>query len=457
MAERGKDKINNKVAFWNCNGWGGDSHGGKEKTLGEMAAMEDVEMLCITDTRLDNHMGLRVQGSACNELKKYTGKTWTGHLINRREDGRIGGAIIFYTKRWTGVKIKERVKYGVCTEIKGKWNGVKHTIISIYRPCKSDKEGSLRVSLDYEMKGGLEEAIWSIIGENGNDGLKLIGGDFNMDGEKIDKKLLKIQGGPLRVKMCGNESTFRRMDSVNGILQETTIDHVLTMGDGVSGCKTSDGGMDMNDHAIVIGWVEVKTDKRLVKEMRTPNVPTIRPTDRGAAKKLDKIFVKTTDKELGNMSMDKIIKKTMKQVKIICDNRNNKTNRDGWSPVTRILSMRISVHGTAVKIRGRPDYNRIMKERVEELRRREKKTTLSEEEINWMRDQGIRTEHVDWDEWKIMYRDEEANYEQMCRLKRLNTGRRRKELRMICNDRMYRIIREDRRSDSDHHEQEEGI
>ena len=67
--------------------------------------------------------------------------------------------------------------------------------------------------------------------------------------------------------------------------------------------------------------------------------------------------------------------------------------------------MRISVHGTAVKIRGRPDYNRIMKERVEELRRREKKTTLSEEEINWMRDQGIRTEHVDWDEWKIMYSD----------------------------------------------------
>ncbi len=80
-----------------------------------------------------------------------------------------------------------------------------------------------------------------------------------------------------------------------------------------------------------------------------------------------------------------------------------------------------------------------MKERVEELRRRERKMILSEEEIDWMRDQGIRTEHVDWDEWKIMYKDEDANYEQMCRLKRLNTGRRRKELRLICNERMYRI------------------
>ncbi len=82
--------------------------------------------------------------------------------------------------------------------------------------------------------------------------------------------------------------------------------------------------------------------------------------------------MKTTDKELGDMDMDKIIKKTMKHVKVNYDNRNNRTNRDGWSPVTRIISMRISAHGTAVKVRRRPDYSRIMKERVEELRRREK-------------------------------------------------------------------------------------
>ncbi len=60
--------------------------------------------------------------------------------------------------------------------------------------------------------------------------------------------------------------------------------------------------------------------------------------------------------------------------------------------------MRISVHGTAVKVKGRPDYERIMKERVEKLRRREKQMTLSDEEINWMKDQGIRVEHVEWDE-----------------------------------------------------------
>ena len=97
------------------------------------------------------------------------------------------------------------------------------------------------------------------------------------------------------------------------------------------------------------------------------------------------------------MDNKSIIYETMKKVKIIADNRNNKSNRGGWSPVTRVISMRISVHGTAEKIRGRPDWARVLKGRVEELRRREKKVILSEEEIGWMRDQGIGCEPVDWD------------------------------------------------------------
>ena len=38
-----------------------------------------------------------------------------------------------------------------------------------------------------------------------------------------------------------------------------------------------------------------------------------------------------------------------------------------------------------------------------------------------------------------MYEDPLKNYEQMNRLKKLNSGRRRKELRVLCNNRMYRI------------------
>ena len=110
------------------------------------------------------------------------------------------------------------------------------------------------------MRGGLEETFWNTVGEDGEGELRLIGGDFNMTGERIDKKLAEGKGGAMRIKTSDNEPTFRRMDNVNGVLQETIIDHVLSMGVEKSGSKTSDGGMDMNDHAIMIGWVEVKTE-----------------------------------------------------------------------------------------------------------------------------------------------------------------------------------------------------
>ena len=153
----------NRVAFWNCNGWGGEMNGGKERILAEMAAHEGVDMICVTDTRLDNYMGLRVVGKICSELKKHTGKTWTGKDISRREDRRTGGAVILHTMDWTGVKIKEKIKYGVCVEIKGKWAGKKHTILSVYRPCMSNNDGSLRVTLELELKGKLEEVLWGVI------------------------------------------------------------------------------------------------------------------------------------------------------------------------------------------------------------------------------------------------------------------------------------------------------
>ncbi len=139
------------------------------------------------------------------------------------------------------------------------------------------------------------------------------------------------------------------------------------------------------------------------KEMRTMDVPTIRPTDKGGTNKLEKIFSRVSGEELKGMDMKSIINETMKKVKVICNNRNNKTNRDGWSLVTRIISMRISVHGTSVKLSNRPDHDRIMKGRVEELRKREKKMLISEEEIGWMRDHGINNESIEWDERKKMW------------------------------------------------------
>jgi hypothetical protein len=139
---------------------GGDLHTGKERTLVEMAANEGVDMICLTDTRLDDFMGLHVVGQTCEELKRHTGKTWAGRDISRKEDIRAGGMMVFHTANWTGVKISDKIKYGTCVEITGKWAGVRHKVISVYRPCNNENDGSLRATLDYELRGKLEDLLW---------------------------------------------------------------------------------------------------------------------------------------------------------------------------------------------------------------------------------------------------------------------------------------------------------
>ena len=53
------------------------------------------------------------------------------------------------------------------------------------------------------------------------------------------------------------------------------------------------------------------------------------------------------------------------------ESRNTKKNPNGWSPISRLMALRISVHGTAVKMAGKMDYNKVMQGRVEELKRRD--------------------------------------------------------------------------------------
>ena len=219
--DKGDGTRMNKIAFWNCNGWRGELHVSKERTLGEMAANEDVEMICVTDTRLDNFSGLHVVENTCEELKRHTGKTWAGRDISRKEDIRAGGAMVFHTANWTGVKISDKISYGTCVEVIGKWAGVRHTVLSVYRPCNNEKEGSLRATLDYELRGKLEELLWGIVAGKGDEEIKVVGGDFSMSGDQMDKKIVEMGGGIERIKVPADQFTFRRMDSVNGKIHAT--------------------------------------------------------------------------------------------------------------------------------------------------------------------------------------------------------------------------------------------
>jgi hypothetical protein len=64
---------------------------------------------------------------------------------------------------------------------------------------------------------------------------------------------------------------------------------------------------------------------------------------------------------------------------------------------------------------------------------------LNEDEVRWLRDNGLSTDPTGWDIWKTLYSNANENWAQMQRLKKLNCGWRRREMRILNGTRMTRI------------------
>jgi hypothetical protein len=173
--------------------------------------------------------------------------------------------------------------------------------------------------------------------------------------------------------------------------------------------------------------------------MKATAMPTIRASDKGAVRQIGRAFCKYNSEEIERMDTEEITRITMEAVKRISEGRSARNNPNGWSALARVVNMRISVHGTYIKVKDRLDREKIMKERVEELMRREKKMVLSDDEIGWMNDNGLNNRPVTWKEWKEIYWRPSYNYDQYMRLQGLNSGRRRREWRMMSRNRMCRI------------------
>ena len=99
----------------------------------------------------------------------------------------------------------------------------------------------------------------------------------------------------------------------------------------------------------------------------------------------------------------------------------------------------MSVHSTACRMQGKDGYDNVMKDKVLRLRRTEKGMDLSDEEKEWMLEHRQYVEPLDWLSWKTRFRREASNGDQMMLLRRLNSGKRRTELRMVNGDRTSRI------------------
>ena len=291
----------------------------------------------------------------------------------------------------TNVTMKEIIKFGTITRIKGIWNKQEYIVVPVYRPCYGQSEGSMRLVLDIDYSGKFEEHFWAELKLASDGDNVIVGGDFNLSAEKMAKA---IREHNLDLKMTANpgEITFRRWDSLGMKQQESAIDHIMISREKDGGMKTVEAGTDAKDHSIIVGWIKLEKVVKRVKEKKAVAVLTIRPTDKGAVRQYEKIFKRIPVDRVSQMSMEEIIVTTTEGVRRIMGSRTTKKNQDGWSPLSRIMTMRTSVHGTAVKMADRMDYNKVMRGRVEDLRRREEKIDLNEEEEVWLRENGMYTD-----------------------------------------------------------------
>ena len=106
----------------------------------------------------------------------------------------------------------------------------------------------------------------------------------------------------------------------------------------------------MGDHFPVIGAISAdrvppKRGKRITAKLPA----TIKAGDKGARKKLTASLEKALKGDLSGWSVSQITDWTVKEAMRIQAPRNTKNNPDGWSPVSRLLHIRLRVLGALFK------------------------------------------------------------------------------------------------------------
>jgi exonuclease III len=175
-----------RCIFWNSNGWEQE----RCDKIAELAVEEEADVICICDARMHPARELHLK-SYEKKLEKITGKKWKGKITHRPEKTKgclIGGSILFTSHNCADVRRIGILKYGVMDKISLRWKKERIEIISTYKPYPNTAKGSLLTAVD-DGEGDFEGRYWRLLKQISEDGPVVIGGDFNMNEEKMDEVL----------------------------------------------------------------------------------------------------------------------------------------------------------------------------------------------------------------------------------------------------------------------------
>ena len=106
----------------------------------------------------------------------------------------------------------------------------------------------------------------------------------------------------------------------------------------------------MSDHIPIIAEIEITgPEDRQGTRIGQKTIPTIRSGDAGAKKRLEKMMKKELTGDLGDWTLEEIVGWTANASKEIALSRNRKDNPNGWSPLIRLMRLKVKALGAILK------------------------------------------------------------------------------------------------------------
>ena len=253
-----------------------------------------------------------------------------------------------------------------------------------------------------------------------------------MKPDDIDSRLLGTNLA--RIPLPVGVTTYRSLANAHG----SVIDHIVS-NEREATSKVSEDGAFIGDHFPIIGSLRLraKASNTPVKiEARIP--PNLQAGDVGGLRRLNQAMMKHFTGDASNHSIEDITEWTVKQARAIAASRNSRNNPNGWSPLSRLLHLRLRALGALYKriMDGSgigPCYRLYM-----DARRDSTHVSLNDDEANRLVENDIEKSLPEWRVWQRDM-DKERLRAEIQRLRNLSTRERRNELRILHGGRMRRI------------------
>ena len=152
----------------------------------------------------------------------------------------------------------------------------------------------------------------------------------------------------------------------------------------------SSDGLFVGDHFPVIGVISAdKVPPNRSKRLAVRLPATIKAGDKGARKRLTASLEKALKGNLSGWSVSQITDWTVKEAIRIQASRNTKNNPDGWSPVSRLLHIRLRIIGALFKRMVDKAGLGACYHLYTDLKRDMRRIVLNDDEKDWLGQNGI--------------------------------------------------------------------